>query len=263
MACSISLSSHERVDRVNCDITLIQNRNGLTFGTDAYLLAAYMGELKSEHALELGGGTGVISLLLAARGHVRRISVLEIQPEFCRLIERNASANSLGERLSVIRADLREVKADTLGGEADTVFTNPPYMRSDSGKRNEHDEKYIARHEVFGGIYDFCQAADRLLKFGGRFYCVWRPDRLIDLIDALRKSHLEPKRMTFVHADKDTGPSMVLVEAKKGAAPSLIMTPPLMLHDPMTKGETSRTLSKDAARIYDTGSFADFFNKKR
>ena len=134
-------------------------------------------------------------------------------------------------------------------------------MKADSGKRNTSEAKYIARHEVFGGIYDFCRAADRLLKYGGKFFCVWRPDRLADLMDAMRQNHLEPKRMTFVHADTDATPSSVLVEAKKGAAPSLILTPPLILYLP-AEGKNTRTLTEDAADIYQNCSFSNFFKKK-
>ena len=114
---------------------------------------------------------------------------------------------------------------------------------------------------MFGGIYDFCRAADRCLKFGGKFFCVWRPDRLSDLMDAMRKNHLEPKRMTFVHADTSSVPSTVLVEAKKGAAPSLILTPPLILHDIPQPTDGNRALSKDAETIYTHCSFSNFFKK--
>ena len=57
--------SDERLDYVNEKITLIQKKNGLTFGTDAFLLAAYIKENKRARAAELGTGTGIISLLCA------------------------------------------------------------------------------------------------------------------------------------------------------------------------------------------------------
>ena len=131
-----------------------------------------------------------------------------------------------------------------------------PYMRTDSGKRNESDGKYMARHEVCGNIGDFCAAAARLLKYGGRFYCVYRPDRLSELMDALHEHHLEPKQMVFVHADAESEPSMVLLLATKGGAPSLRILPPLMLHDSTDKTGVRR-LSARAQKIYDTMSFSE------
>ena len=79
---------------------------------------------------------------------------------------------------------------ETVGGEVGLVISNPPYMKCTSGKRNESDEKYIARHEVCGSITDFCACATRLLKHGGKFVCVWRPDRLTDLLSAMHEHRL-------------------------------------------------------------------------
>ena len=262
MSQPITLAPNERLDEVNDDLKLIQARDGLTFGTDAYLLAAYMSEMHADTAVELGGGTGIISLLAATHKRAKTIVCAEVQEDFFHLIERNAALNGLDTIIRPLHADVRDLTPQVLGFEADAVFTNPPYMRTDSGKRNACDAKYIARHEVFGGIYDFCRAAERILKFGGKFFCVWRPDRLADLMDAMRMHHLEPKRMTFVHADSDTAPSTVLVEAKKGAAPSLILTPPLILH-PAWEGSGNRPFTEDAANIYRDCSFSQFFNKKR
>ena len=56
----------ERLDEVNEQLRLIQKRQGLTFGTDAYLLAAFIRPQPRAKAIELGSGSGIISLLLCA-----------------------------------------------------------------------------------------------------------------------------------------------------------------------------------------------------
>ena len=251
-----TLLAGERIDRVNEDIVLIQKKAGLTFGTDAFLLASYLRPRPSGRAVELGTGTGIVSLLAAAKGRFAHIDAVEIQEDFATLAARNVAANGLCDRIAVHRADVRDVNAATLGYEVDTVFANPPYMGTQSGARNDSDYKYLARHEVCGGIDDFCAAASRLLKHGGHFVCVFRPDRLSSLMSALNASRLEPKRMTFVHADAESEPSMVLIDAIKGGAEGLRTTPPLMLHDEPSTGGT-RPLGKRASRIYDTMSFEE------
>lgn len=256
----MDIREDEKLERVNSNISLIRKKNGLTFGTDAYLLAAYIPSRTRAVAVELGGGTGIISLLVLAEKKCARVTAVEVQPEYCELMQRNATLGGF-DTFAPHLADVRDLPDEALPSEcADVVFSNPPYMKVDSGKRNEYDEKFIARHEVCGGIEDFCAAAEKLLKYGGNFYCVYRPDRLIDLLTALRAHRLEPKKMTFVHADKNAEPSTVLVEAKKGASPSLILTKPLILH-PESKGEKNRPLTAEAERIYETCSFADFFEK--
>ena len=246
----IILEDGERLDAVNEKINLIQKKDGLTFGTDAFLLASFIKPRKSGRALELGTGTGIISLLLAAREKFAHISALEVQEDFAALAKRNAEINLLDSTLEVICGDIRDLHPSKLG-EFDVVFSNPPYMKTDSGKRNESDYKYIARHEVCGNIRDFCAAACRMLKHGGKFYVVWRPDRLCDLITALRDNRLEPKVMTFVCADSKSAPSMVLISATKGGASGMNLTAPLILHS----GGDHSTLSPEAQKIYDTLSF--------
>lgn len=260
---NVLLSDGERLDKVNEDVTLIQKKDGLTFGSDAFLLASYMKAQRGALAVELGAGTGIISLLCAARGKFESIHMFEIQQEFSDLCRRNIELNGFSDRITVRCADVRELTQKDIPREADVVFANPPYMTADGGKKNASDAKYIARHEICGTIEHFCAAATRLLKFGGDFWCVWRPDRLSPLFSALSHARLEPKLMTFVCADAQTSPSMVLVCAKKGASPSMKVTPPLILHDVASRKDMSRTLTPLSQEIYDTMSFESFFAQSR
>ena len=220
----IPLLPDERIDPVNERITLIQKKDGLTFGTDAYLLSAFIKPALHADAAELGTGTGIISLLLAARNKVRSVVAIELQPDYASLASRNVTLNRFKDKIEVRAADIRDCTPASLGREFDIVFSNPPYMRPSSGPPAGNPGRNAARHETAGGIGDFSAAAGRLLKYGGLFYLVYRPDRLSDLMAGLRASHLEPKRMTFVHADTVSPPSIVLVEAKKGASAGLTVT---------------------------------------
>ena len=221
------LFENERIDKVNDNLSLIQKNGGLLFGTDALLLAGYILD-GYELGAEFGGGSGIISMLLLSRDKLKICECIEAQEEYADLIERNASLNSLESRLKSIFMDVREY---TPKKPLDIVFTNPPYMKTTSGKKNEYDAKNIARHEVKGDIGDFIIAAKRALKFGGAFYAVYRPDRLIDLIYAMRKCGIEPKRATFVHADTESEPSMILVEGRLGGKPALKLTKPLFIYN--------------------------------
>lgn len=242
------LKDNERLEEVNDSLKLIQREDGLTFGTDALLLAGYINE-GYKYALELGGGTGIISMLLATRNKAKTVDCLEIQPEYAELIRRNADLNGLEDRIHSQECDVRDFKPER---EYDLCFSNPPYMKSDSGKRNESDRKNIARHEVFGGIEDFCRTAARSLKYGGIFACVYRTDRLAELIFAMRSSGIEPKRMTFVHSDVSSTPSMVLAEGKRGARAGLRVTAPLIIYK-----DGTRSYTKDMDYIMEKGSFPD------
>ena len=259
----MELYDNETLQEVNEHVRLIKRNDGLTFGTDAYLLAAYLPFRPRATAVDLGSGTGIIPLLCLSRNKVASVVAVELQPAFADLIERNAALNGLSDRLAPLCADVRTLTAAAIGGEVDVVTANPPYMASGVGALNQADEKSIARHETAGGIADFCAAAGRILKYGGHFYCVFRPERMADLLVSLRAAHLEPKRMTVVQATPAAQPSLLLVDAVKGSAPSLFLTPPLFLHVPEPERPEKPLLplqdSPDTAYIYENCAFPDKF----
>ncbi len=243
----------ERLDRVNENIILIQKKNGLTFGTDALLLAAFIRNNPKKTALDFGAGSGIVSFLCMARRKFRHVGAVELQPEFCSLIERNIRLNHFEQKVSCINEDVRLLRPDALGMESDVIFTNPPYMRAGSGKTNFHTIKTMARHEICGNIEDFCAAAERNLKFGGLFYAIYRPDRMAELFSAMRSVCLEPKRLLMVYPDIASPPSLLLTEGKKGANPGLKNMKPLILYENIA--HTSYT--KDFQYIYDHGDIKE------
>ena len=245
----------ERLDEINDSLKLIQKKDGLTFGTDAFLLYAYLRKKRRACAADLGSGTGIISLLAANRSKFERIYAIEVQKSFSELIVRNVELNALQDSVSVLACDVRELSVKDIGREVDVVFSNPPYMTTTSGFHNEHSEKFIARHEVMGNIGDFCAAAKRILKFGGSCYVVYRPDRIVDLMQSLRSNQLEPKRMTYVYNSPNHAPSLVLLEAKKGAAPGLFVTKPFIMTD--CDGNETQELKE----IYINGEFDECYEQ--
>ena len=160
----ISLLPDEQIDTVNEQSSLIRKKNGLTFGTDAYMLAAFIRPQPRAKAMDLGSGTGILPLLLLNKEKAAHVTAAEIQPAFVDLIGRNAALNGLSQKITPLLGDVRILTPASIGYEMDLIFSNPPYMKTDSGKRNLYDEKFIARHEVCGSILDFCTAAGRLLK---------------------------------------------------------------------------------------------------
>lgn len=244
----------ERIDEVNDKLKLIQKPEGLTFGTDALLLAGYVSG-KNPLGLELGAGSGIISFLLLTRGKTNEVLALEVQEDYARLTERNTELNGLSDVMKTVHIDLRDFKVEE---SFDIVYTNPPYMTVGSGLANAFSGKNLARHEVMGDIGDFCRCAAASLKFGGKFAVVYRPDRLTDLLAAMREYKLEAKRMTFVHADTESEPSMVLIEAKKGGKCGLMLTAPLIIYN----DKEHKKYTADMDYIMECGNFPEKFLRR-
>jgi tRNA1(Val) A37 N6-methylase TrmN6 len=245
------LSPGERIDKVNDNINLIQKTDGLTFGTDALLLAAYV-KGKYKRAVEIGGGTGIVSLLIATRNKVESIDCVEVQKDFYELIGRNCELNRLSNRIFPVLCDVRDYKPEK---EYELCFSNPPYMKKDAGKANDSQSKNAARHEENGTILEICRAAAGITKYGGTFAVVYRTDRLCDLIFAMRQAGFEPKRMTLVHADEKSAPSMALIEAKKGGKCGLKLTRPLIIYN----GYEHKTYTEEMNYIMQSGNFPPDF----
>ena len=244
---------------INENITLYQNEGSLAYGTDAYLLSAYMRRQTKERACEFGAGSGVISLLAAARGNFSHITALEIQPNIAEIAARNVEINGFSEKIDVVCRDIREKDA-SMNGAFGVVFSNPPYMTATSGKLGKNDADSASRHELNGGIDDFAEAASRLLKYGGLFYAVYRPDRLAELLFACKLHGLEPKRMTLVYPTENHVPCLVLLEAKKNGAPGIFVTKPLMIYQ-SGKPQTNENYTDDMKYIYKNGAFHELYQR--
>ncbi|MBE6636984.1 MAG: methyltransferase domain-containing protein [Ruminococcaceae bacterium] len=236
----------ETLTTVNDGIRLLQNPEGLTYGTDAFLLASFLRRAPQSIGLEIGCGTGIISLLIAKRQKLRHIHAVEVQAYYAALAKRNTTLNGLDHRIEVSEADARSIR-----GIYDVVFMNPPYMKTDSGKRNRDDGKFAARHEVFGDIRELIAASARCLKSGGSYYAVYRPDRMMDLLAAMREHRIEPKRLCTVHADRFHKPSLLLVEGRRDGNSGCDYLRPLFLAEP------DGSPTEEATRIYDSGDWIE------
>ena len=77
----------ERLDKINENLSLLQLKDGLTFGTDAYLLAAFTRPQRTPGA-DFGRGTGVAAFLCLAKNKFPHMHAFEAQPRFANLIEK-------------------------------------------------------------------------------------------------------------------------------------------------------------------------------
>ena len=90
----------------------------------------------------------------------------------------------------------------------------------------------FARGDGTCTLTDLCRAAAWAVRWGGRFSLVFRPDRLCDLLEALRLSGFEPKRLRPVHHSVTDPVNLILLEARRGGNPGLIWEKDLYLYEP-------------------------------
>ncbi|MCR5485466.1 MAG: methyltransferase [Clostridiales bacterium] len=201
-----------------------------SFGTDAVLLASFTAPKKNDIACDMGSGCGIIPLIWCRDGLCKSITALEIQRKACEQIKEAVKLNGLSEKLFVVCGDLRDGNV-LPEASFDVVSMNPPYKAPMSGKTSITEAALMARHEVTCKFSDAAKAASKLLKFGGRFCVCHRPERLADVVCAMRDSGIELKRIRTVAHKAGARPSLILAEGKKGAKAGTIIEPVLVLKD--------------------------------
>lgn len=200
-------------------------------GTDSFLLSSLPRLKPGLRVIDLGCGTGLLSLLLLQRQGELSVTGLDLQPEAVALGRRAAEANGLTGRLDFRLGDLRDIRALFPTASFDLAVCNPPYYSPRRGAVPEEGPRRAARSESSCTLEDVFRAAAYLLRWGGRLCLVQKPERLTDLLCAARANALEPKRLRFACRRAGAAASLVLLEARRGGRPGLAVEPPLVLED--------------------------------
>lgn len=183
-------------------------------GRDTLLLAEFATVRRGWKVCDLGCGAGALPLLLLGREPTLTAVGVELDAEDAALARKNLEENGLAGEIHT--ADLRKIRELLPAGSFDLTVSNPPYFAKGSGASGGR-----ARMEESCTLREVCEAAAYLTKNGGRFAAVHRPERLCDLLEALRGSGLEPKRMRLVSHSAGKPPFAVLVEAIRQGKPGL------------------------------------------
>lgn len=224
---------HERVDDLQIDgLKIIQNPEGFCFGIDAVLISNFTRVKKGNKIIDLGTGTGIIPILLAAKSKDTHITGMEIQDEVADMARRSVALNGLEDRIEIVHDNINHALEHFAKHSAQVVVSNPPYMAPGIGEVNPSDFKAISRHEIHCSLEDIIRTADSLLCMHGHFYMVHRPNRLVDILSLCRKYRLEPKRIRFVQPFEGKNPNIVLIHATKGGRPDVQVLPPLIVRNP-------------------------------
>ena len=190
-------------------------------GRDTLLLGAFPALRRGMRVCDLGCGAGALPLLLLGREPSLRVTGIELEAADAELARRNLADNGLAGE--IVTGDLRAATKALPAGGFDLVVSNPPWFPEGTGRSGGR-----ARMEHACTLDELCAAAGRLLKSGGRFALVHRPERLADLLEGLRRHGMEPKRLRLVQHAHDSPPSACLLEGARQGRPGLAVLPALI-----------------------------------
>lgn len=213
----IELKENERIDDLEFkNLKIIQNKDGFCFGIDAVLLSDFAKNIKKDsRVMDLGTGTGIISILLCEKTELKKITGVEVQKEVYDMACRSAKLNNLEDKFEVVNENILNLENIFENNSFDVIVTNPPYKKQNTGITNDDEKKLISRHEILGDLSGFIRISSKLLKDKGEFYMVHRPERLVDIFSLMRKYKIEPKEIRLVFSNEKNPPKMVLVKGVK------------------------------------------------
>ena len=229
----IDPKENERIDDLCRDgYMILQDTKGFLFGVDAVLLTDFVKKVpEGGSVLDICSGNGIIPILLAAKTKAGHIDGLEIQEDVVDMASRSVYMNELEERITMTCGDLKEINRYYKAHCFDVVTVNPPYTKESGGLTGENDSRIIARHEVKCSLSDVIKASAKMLKFGGAFFMVHRPQRLVDIMSLMREYQIEPKRMQLSYNTRESEPNLVFIEGRYKGNPELRIEPPLILDE--------------------------------
>jgi len=211
-------------------IKVIQKKDAFRFGIDAVLLANFAKVRRNTKVVDLCTGTGIIPFILAGKTYASNIIGVEIQEELVEMANRSVQYNNLEQKINFINGDLKNIELIKSIPKVDVVTVNPPYKLQNSGLINLNDKNAIARHEICCTLEDVIIAIRILLVDRGRVYMVHRPDRLADILCAMRRHRIEPKCIRMVHPGVNKAPNIVLIEGQRDGGTFLKWEKPLYVH---------------------------------
>ncbi|MDE6835010.1 MAG: methyltransferase [Ruminococcus sp.] len=215
------------------------------FGTDAFLLADFSQYRRKDKVCDLGTGCGIIPLIMQKQSPPEVIYAVDIQKGAIEQLKAGIEKSQVSGIVPIC-ADLKELWENAPIGRLDLVTCNPPYKAVNAGFESTITAQRIARHEIMCNIDDVCRSAEKLLKFGGRLCLCNRPERLADVICAMRNNNIEPKRIRFVSKNPESSPWLFLIEGKKGSKPFMQIETQLYIRN-------ENGFSDELQRIYSTG----------
>ncbi len=222
----------ERIDDLEFNnLKIIQNKNFFCFGIDSVLISNFCTKNKSaSNAVDIGSGSGIISILIASKTKTKHIYGIEIQNEVAEMSKRSIELNHLEDKIEILNIDLKDATKYINPNSIDCVVTNPPYMKNGTGAKNENKQKIIARHEVETTLSEILNISYKLLKDRGEFFMIHRVDRLVDILSEMRAQRLEPKEIQFVYPYVNKSPNLVMLRAVKNGGRELKVLDPLVVY---------------------------------
>lgn len=211
-----------------------QHQKGYRFSLDAVLLAHFIEVRQHDRILDLGTGSGIISMILLYRwrNRIDEVCGIEIQQGLAELARKNFQANKLDGPGRIVQGDIKKIETLTEPEAYDKIVCNPPFYTQASGRTNSNPEAQLARHQILATLHDFLSAAAFAVKNGGTVSFVYPAELLCEFVSLAQKCRLEVKKIQLVYSyPHETAPArLVLIQCLKNGGTGAVILPPFYIY---------------------------------
>ena len=217
---------------LDTDLIIYQDDDWFKFSLDSVLLVRFVTlNLSSKNIIDLCCGNAPIPMFLS---FITKANIFGIELQECiyNLGFKSIKENKLEDRINLKCGDIKNIDKYYDSESFDTVICNPPYFNTSSDKHlNNNDIKAIARHEIMLDLDGLFKTVFYLLKNGGNFAMIHRTERLIEILDILKKYRLEPKKIQFIYPKNNKNSDLFMIEVKKNGNSGLKVLPSIIVHN--------------------------------
>ena len=238
------LKENERVEDLEArGLVIIQPQKGYRFNSDSVILANIAEAEAGQKAYDLGCGSGVMGLLIAAKKNAYVVGV-ELQETLASIAERNVIANEYQDKMQVVKGDIREAETLFPAGDADLIVINPPYFKAGCGEVNHDEMQAMARHEITITLPEELAAVRHLLKAEGKAFFLFPTSREKEFDQTVKNAGLTLAEKIYLTASLQKAPESFIAKIIKTPSDENVLTRTIV-----TKDEEGK-MSKEVAALY-------------
>ena len=168
----------------NKQVIVYQGKKGYRFSVDAPILANFLPDASNKTALEIGCGSGIISLLSTYNSKFKKIYCFEIQKRLFEIASLNVKENNFEKRIEIINADFLKNGENVIkknNGKFDIVFSNPPFYKLNRGRVSANEETAIAKFELKLSLSELLNKTLSVLNTNADLFLILPYDRFAEL----------------------------------------------------------------------------------
>ena len=236
---------------LNKQIKIFQPVDGYRASTDAIMVSSLVKTIKkNDNILDVGSGTGAISLCLASRfqQQLPHITGLELQPELAELSDMSAKANGFSKILRYHNCNIKDKLDFIKPCSFQHVISNPPY--SDHDLPSPNMSKAQAHNHSDFNLSDWIKFMIKMLAPQGHFYMINRAEAVDEILYNLHGKLGNIKLIPLFTKEGPKAKRILIMAQKNNKTPTEIL-PPFIVHTEDSYTEKAFQILREGKSFWD------------